>query len=160
MSMYSFDAEPKIIHSKSKYNKGEANTSRNLGNPSDTFVSLMQDNRIKLLDPVQQEKEYIRMEKERIKLNNMHNQLLYFKKGKKRMTPYDIKPSPNPKIEINLEFFLSDATNIPPEKITIDTQTDQFQNKPPSPKYVPKKTGIDVGTQVFNCIFSLKLKIN
>lgn len=32
---------------------------------------------------------------------------------KKKMTPYSIKPSPNPRIEVNLEFFLTDAKNIP-----------------------------------------------
>ena len=27
------------------------------------------------------------------------------------MTPYDIKPSPNPRIEVNLDFFLTDHNN-------------------------------------------------
>ena len=30
------------------------------------------------------------------------------------MTPYDIKPSPNPRIEANLEFFLTDSKNMDP----------------------------------------------
>ena len=37
-----------------------------------------------------------------------------FKKVKKKMTPYDIKPSPNPRIEANLEFFLTDSKSIDP----------------------------------------------
>lgn len=28
------------------------------------------------------------------------------------MTPYDIKPSPNPRIDVNLEFFLTDHNNL------------------------------------------------
>ena len=32
----------------------------------------MSDNRIKLMDPTLQEQEYIRLEKERIKIENMH----------------------------------------------------------------------------------------
>lgn len=37
------------------------------------------------------------------------------------MTPYHIQPSPNPRIEVNLEFFLTDHNNlIVPEQTTID----------------------------------------
>ena len=79
----------------------------------------------------------------------MNAQLINFKKNKKRMAPYDIKPSPNPRIDVNLEFFLTDNINtIPPTAAEIDCQTDDFIPKPPSPKYVPKKTGIDAYTQV------------
>lgn len=44
----------------------------------------------------------------------MHKQLMNFKKVKKKMTPYDIKPSPNPRIEANLDFFLTDSKDIDP----------------------------------------------
>ncbi len=37
------------------------------------------------------------------------------------MTPYDIKPSPNPKIEANLQFFLTDSKNLPPSTNVVDT---------------------------------------
>lgn len=52
----------------------------------------------------------------------MHTQLNNFKKNKKRMTPYEIKPSPNPRLEVNLEFFLTDsADTIEKTTSTIDT---------------------------------------
>lgn len=35
-----------------------------------------------------------------------------------------------------------------PEETTVKTQTDVFLPKPPTPKYVPKKTGIDKITQI------------
>lgn len=28
------------------------------------------------------------------------------------MTPYEIRPSPNPRIDVNLEFFLTDHNNL------------------------------------------------
>ncbi len=43
----------------------------------------MQDKEIKKLHPVHQELEYIRREKDRIKLENMHSQLQNFKTNKK-----------------------------------------------------------------------------
>lgn len=74
------------------------------------------------------------------------------------MAPYDIKPSPNPRIDVNLEFFLTDNINtIPPTATEIDCQTDDFIAKPPSPKYIPKKTGIDAFTQVEDVRYSCSL---
>lgn len=35
-----------------------------------------------------------------------------------------------------------------PKEIEVKCQTDHFQPKPPSPRYVPKKTGIDKITQI------------
>lgn len=46
----------------------------------------------------QQEEIYIDREKEKLKHENMENQLSNFSKNKKKMAPYDIKPTPNPKI--------------------------------------------------------------
>ena len=87
----------------------------------------MKEKRIKLLDPVQQEQEYVKLEKDRIKVENMHSQLNNFKKNKKKMTPYEIKPSANPRIQVNLEFFLTDsASTIEKTASTMDTQTDAF----------------------------------
>lgn len=41
----------------------------------------------------------------------MEKQLANFNKNKKKMSPYDIKATPNPKIEPNLHFFLKDPKN-------------------------------------------------
>ncbi len=41
----------------------------------------------------------------------MEKQLANFNKNKKKMTPYDIKATPNPKIQANLHFFLKDPKN-------------------------------------------------
>ncbi len=78
----------------------------------------------------------------------MQTQLANFNRNKKKMTPYDIKPSPNPRIEPNLNFFLKDSQNEKPQEVNIKIQTDEFKEKPKSPRYVPKKTGVDSSTQV------------
>ncbi|MFN9910805.1 MAG: hypothetical protein ACK56F_32645, partial [bacterium] len=78
----------------------------------------------------------------------MQTQLLNFKKQKKIMTPYEIKPPANPRIEANLQFFLND-NNTPTFQLSdIETQTDSFREKEAEPEFVPKKTGVDVTTQV------------
>ena len=103
MASYTFEAPPKVVKTHAKYKPDSA---KGPSSALTTFNKLMQDNRIKTMNPVNQEQEYVRLEKERIKIDNMQSQLLHFKKNKKKMTPYDIKPSPNPRIEVNLQFFL------------------------------------------------------
>ena len=71
-----------------------------------------------------------------------------FKKVNKKMTPYDIRPMANPKIEPRLDYFLTDPENQPALKTGVDCQTDTFLPKAPELPYVPMKTGIDVYTQV------------
>lgn len=78
----------------------------------------------------------------------MQTQLANFNKNKKKMTPYEIKPAANPRIEPNLNFFLKDSQNEKPQEVNIKIQTDEFKPKPPEPQYVPKKTGVDSSTQV------------
>lgn len=70
------------------------------------------------------------------------------------MSPFDIKPTPNPRIPINLSFFLTDQDNRKPKVKNVVAQTDTFDPKlvnkehNKEPEYIPKKTGIDAFTQV------------
>jgi len=145
---YRFEAEPKVVHSRAKY-RITGQTDNGVGEEfGSSHPNLLKDNRIKVLTPAQQEEEYVRIEKDRIKIENMHKQLVAFKKSKKKVSPYDIKPSANPKVNVNLTFFLTDSTDTKPPQTNIDVQTDVFKEKPKSPTYVPKKTGRDVYTQV------------
>lgn len=54
----------------------------------------------------------------------MEKQLANFNKNKKKMAPYDIKATPNPKIDANLHFFLKDARVDKAEQVNIKIQTD------------------------------------
>ena len=47
-----------------------------------------------------------------------------------------------------MTYFLTEQGRTAPEEVTVKTQTDVFLPKPPTPKYVPKKTGIDKITQI------------
>jgi hypothetical protein len=43
---------------------------------------------------------------------------------------------------------LTEQNRVIPEEVDVKCQTDDFMQKPPSPKYVPKKTGINKSTQI------------
>lgn len=59
-----------------------------------------------------------------------------------------MRPGPPARIEVDLTYFLTEQGREAPEENNVKTQTDEFLPKPPSPKYVPKKTGIDKITQI------------
>jgi len=62
------------------------------------------------------------------------------------MDPYDLKPMGNAKVPVNLKFFLTEC-NKKKKKITNTlTQTNTFRKIKKSNRYIPKKTGIDIGT--------------
>jgi len=73
---------------------------------------------------------------------------LEFKKSKNKTSPYDLRPGPPARIEVDLTYFLTEQGRQKPDEADVKIQTDEFIPKPPTPKYVPKKTGIDKITQI------------
>lgn len=71
-----------------------------------------------------------------------------FKKSKNTTSPYDLRPGPPARIEVDLTYFLTEQGKVKPDESEVKLQTDVFQPKPSTPKYVPKKTGIDKITQI------------
>ena len=49
---------------------------------------------------------------------------------------------------MDLTYFLTEQNNERPQEADVKVQTDEFVEKPPTPPYVPKKTGIDKITQI------------
>jgi len=73
-------------------------------------------------------------------------QLIEFKKSKNKTSPYDLRPGPPARIDVDLTYFLTEQGKNKPDVNDERTQTDVFLPKPPTPKYIPKKTGIDKDT--------------
>ena len=75
-------------------------------------------------------------------------QLIEYKNSKKEKAPYELRPGPPPRIEVDLTEFLTEQNKFKPEEETVKTQTDDFVARPSTPEYVPKKTGRDVITEI------------
>ena len=75
-------------------------------------------------------------------------QHIEFKNSKKKETPYDLRPLPPARIEVNLTEFLTEQNKVKPEEETVKTQTDDFIARPATPPYLPKKTGINKATEI------------
>ena len=66
------------------------------------------------------------------------------------MDPYDLKPTGNAKVPVNLEFFLTDCNKEKTEITDIFMQTDTFRPLTEKEDFIPKKTGLDVETQIWD----------
>lgn len=60
---------------------------------------------------------------------------------------FDLKPEQEDHVPVSLDAFLVEKEHVV-SVVDIETQTDDFEELPPPKPYIPKKTGIDVGTQV------------
>ncbi len=102
------------------------------------------------MTPQQKEELRIKAEREKKKVEMIKQQLIEFKKGKNKISPYDLRPGPPARIEVDLTYFLTEQGKGKPDEEEVKVQTDQFVAKPPTPPYIPKKTGIDKITQIWD----------
>ena len=51
-------------------------------------------------------------------------------------------------MDIQTDEYLEELSDRPIE-VDADTQTDPLLDRPPSPKFVPKKSGVDIDTQMY-----------
>lgn len=150
-----FEAAPRVVESRSKYREEDDEERLALNIMYDKRVFRGNTHNMNVLSqnltPAQQEELRVKEEREKKKVEMIKRQLIEFKKKKNKgeETLYDLRPGPPARIEVDLTYFLTEqGKDQAPENKTVVSQTDTFLPKPPSPKYVPKKTGIDAETQV------------
>lgn len=66
----------------------------------------MKERKFKDFSAKEKEQTYIYQELQKIKKDKIEKQINNFNKNRKKMSPFDIKATPNPSIEANLHFFL------------------------------------------------------
>ena len=70
------------------------------------------------------------------------------KRAKKQLVPKSPEPVEGRKhIDVQTELYLEELSDRV-EEADVETQTDAFLDRPPSPLYIPAKTGVDVATQI------------
>lgn len=150
-----FEAVPRVVESRSKYREedDEERLALNIMYDKRVFRGTTHNAEVvtKNLTPAQQEELRVKEEREKKKVEMIKRQLIEFKKKKNKgeETLYDLRPGPPARIEVDLTYFLTEQPKYDaPKHQNIVAQTDAFLPKPPTPKYVPKKTGIDAETQV------------
>lgn len=70
------------------------------------------------------------------------------RRAKEQLKPRTPEPVEGRKhIDVQTELYLEELTDRV-EEADIQTQTDAFLDRPPSPLFIPAKTGVDVATQI------------
>lgn len=149
---YSFDAAPRVVAPQTEKYRDKENVPTNMMHDKRIFRGNVHNlsNLRKALTPAEADEQRVTREKETRQEEMLKTQLAAFKKSKLKQTPYDIKPAATARIEVDLDYFLTDQQDIRPISVETAVEVDEFLPKPPSPKYVPKKTGIDASTQIWD----------
>lgn len=61
-------------------------------------------------------------------------------------------------IEVQTELYLEELSDRV-EEADVETQTDAFLDRPPSPLFIPAKSGVDVATQILEGEVSYEVKL-
>ena len=82
------------------------------------------------------------------KLQESRRRSVARKREKERLKPRTPEAVEGRKhIDVQTELYLEELTDRV-EEVDIQTQTDAFLDRPPTPLFIPAKTGIDVATQI------------
>lgn len=60
---------------------------------------------------------------------------------------YDVRPLVQDNIDVS-RYLIEDSSRSKPQSKVNETQTDEFKERPDTPEYIPRKTGVDRSTQV------------
>lgn len=68
------------------------------------------------LTPAQRDELRFKAEREKKKFEMIKNQLMEFKKANNKISPYDLRPGPPAKIDVDLTYFLTEQGKLKPEE--------------------------------------------
>ncbi len=132
------------MRDKKKYNPSRVEEKENNNNedpnqlPGDKTLNIMYDKRVfrgnthgmnilkEQLTPAQREDLRNKAEAEKRKFEMIKQQLIEFKKSKNKISPYDLRPGPRPRIEVDLTYYLTEQGKEKPEEVDCKIQTDEF----------------------------------
>lgn len=80
------------------------------------------------------------------------------KRAKDQLRPRSPEPVEGRKhVDVQTELYLEELSDRV-EEADVECQTDAFLDRPPSPLFVPAKTGMDTATQIFEGDVSYKIQ--
>jgi len=144
---YTFSSRPRPVQNRRKYR-----------NPNDvesvapaTYGNIMYDRRIvrgntyaQTVLPANAQPDPIEIQKEQ----EAKRRAIARRRAKEHLKPRTPDPVEGRKhIDVQTELYLEELTDRV-EEADIETQTDAFLDRPPSPLFIPAKTGMDVATQI------------
>ncbi|KAJ8271019.1 hypothetical protein GJAV_G00121850 [Gymnothorax javanicus] len=146
-STYTFASRPRALQNRSKYREPAAETNHGGGMP----VNIMYDRRVvrgntyaQNILPVMLDKDPVEIQKQqeaRRRAIARRRAMAQFRS----QTPEAVAGRQH--IDVQTELYLEELTDHV-EESNVECQTDTFLDKPPTPLFIPAKTGKDVATQI------------
>ncbi|XP_065057175.1 radial spoke head protein 3 homolog B-like [Rhopilema esculentum] len=146
---YTFSSRPRAVQNRKKYRNASALEDEN-ESPA-PYGNIMYDRRIvrgntyaQNVLPATAQPDPIEIQKQQ----EGKRRAIARKRAKEQLKPRTPEPVEGRKhIDVQTELYLEELTDRV-EESDVHTQTDAFLDRPPSPLFIPAKTGVDVSTQI------------
>jgi len=144
---YTFSSKPRAVQQRKKYRDPYEKENE----PQSMYGNIMYDRRIvrgntyaQNVLPVSSQPDPIEIQKQQ----EARRRAIARKRSKQQLKSQTPEPLEGRKhIDIQTELYLEELTDRV-EEADISTQTDAFLDRPPTPLFIPAKTGIDASTQI------------
>ncbi|XP_046848861.1 radial spoke head protein 3 homolog B-like [Xenia sp. Carnegie-2017] len=144
---YTFASQPRPVKQRKKYRDPEAYENEG---PL-PYGNIMYDRRIIRGNTYAQHTLPVSAQPDPIEIQRQQEarrRAIARKRAKKQLAPKSPEAVEGRRhVDVQTELYLEELTDRV-EEADVETQTDAFLDRPPSPLYIPAKTGIDVSTQI------------
>ncbi|CAH1799938.1 unnamed protein product [Owenia fusiformis] len=142
---YTFASQPRAVRQRKKYRDGEEDPN------SSQYGNIMYDRRIVRGNTYAQHTLPATAQPDPIELQRqqeLRRRAMARKRAKEQLRPRSPEAVEGRKhIDVQTELYLEELSDRV-EEADVDTQTDAFLDRPPSPMFIPAKTGVDIETQI------------
>lgn len=146
---YTFASQPRPVKQRTKYRDPEVAFEQNDGPLP--YGNIMYDRRIIRGNTYAQNTLPATAQPDPIEIQRQQEarrRAIARKRAKNQLIPKSPEPVEGRKhIDVQTELYLEELSDRI-EEADVETQTDAFLDRPPSPLYIPAKTGVDVATQI------------
>ncbi|KAK3098471.1 hypothetical protein FSP39_019766 [Pinctada imbricata] len=144
---YTFASQPRAVPQRKKYR--DTGLSQESGPPQ--YGNIMYDRRIVRGNTYAQHTLPAHAQPDPIEIQRQQEnrrRAIARKRAKEQLRPRSPDPVEGRKhIDVQTELYLEELSDRV-EEADVEVQTDAFLDRPPSPMYVPAKTGVDITTQI------------
>ncbi|XP_064618021.1 radial spoke head protein 3 homolog B-like [Liolophura sinensis] len=145
---YTFASQPRAVQQRKKY-RDHGMLEPNQGPP--TYGNIMYDRRIVRGNTYAQHTLPAHAQPDPIEIQRQQEnrrRAIARKRAKEQLRPRSPEPVEGRKhIDVQTELYLEELSDRV-EEADVECQTDAFLDRPPTPLFVPAKTGVDVDTQI------------
>ncbi|KAJ8314535.1 hypothetical protein KUTeg_006685 [Tegillarca granosa] len=146
---YTFASQPRAVPQRKKYRDSGMLVDGNQGPP--VYGNIMYDRRIVRGNTYAQHTLPAHAQPDPIEIQRqqeVRRRAIARKRAKEQLRPRSPEPVDGRKhIDVQTELYLEELSDRV-EEADVEVQTDAFLDRPPSPLFVPAKTGVDIATQI------------